>query len=115
MIAHLHKRGIIHGDLYAHNILFNDVGESILGDFGAASFLSHIVDEASREKKEALKRLESRAFGCLLEDLLNRCLIDKNKEEDVSIIKQLRNLQTDCLSLKSQERPSFKEICAALT
>jgi len=37
--AHLHARGVLHGDLYAHNILHNTQGEALLGDFGAASFL----------------------------------------------------------------------------
>jgi hypothetical protein len=36
---HLHARGILHGDLYAHNILWSQRGECLLGDFGAASFL----------------------------------------------------------------------------
>ncbi|MDW5419230.1 leucine-rich repeat-containing protein kinase family protein, partial [Iodobacter sp. CM08] len=36
--AHLHAAQILHGDLYAHNILINTKGETLLGDFGAASF-----------------------------------------------------------------------------
>lgn len=32
-------RGILHGDLYAHNILWNEQGDALLGDFGAASFM----------------------------------------------------------------------------
>ena len=36
---HLHAQGILHGDLYAHNILWDDAGDCLLGDFGAASFL----------------------------------------------------------------------------
>ncbi|MEL6468777.1 MAG: leucine-rich repeat-containing protein kinase family protein [Cyanobacteria bacterium J06623_4] len=31
-VAHLHRRGIMHGDLYAHNILVDQAGHSILGD-----------------------------------------------------------------------------------
>ncbi len=68
-INHLHARGIVHGDLYAHNILIDDIGESILGDFGAASF----YDTADSNLGKSLERMESRAFGCLLEDLLVRC------------------------------------------
>ncbi|RJT64135.1 protein kinase, partial [Escherichia coli] len=39
LMAHLHGRGISHGDFYAHNILWREDGACLLGDFGAASFL----------------------------------------------------------------------------
>jgi hypothetical protein len=38
--AHLHRRGILHGDLYAHNTLWDGAsGEAVLSDFGAACAL----------------------------------------------------------------------------
>ncbi len=37
-VVHLHQRGILHGDLYAYNLLVNPAGHTLLGDFGAASF-----------------------------------------------------------------------------
>lgn len=64
--SQLHRRGIMHGDLYGHNILHNAQGNTLLGDFGAASF--HDADTG-----DGLQRLEVRAFGCLLEELLERC------------------------------------------
>lgn len=67
--AHLHAQGIMHGDLYAHNILYTKAGESLLGDFGAACFF----DPADVATAEALQRLEVRAFGCLLDELLAHC------------------------------------------
>ncbi|MFC7669117.1 protein kinase [Hymenobacter humi] len=36
--AQLHANGILHGDLYAHNILTTEAGDALLGDFGAACF-----------------------------------------------------------------------------
>lgn len=36
---HLHRQGILHGDLYAHNILHDEEGQALLGDLGAASFI----------------------------------------------------------------------------
>ena len=65
----LHARGILHGDLYAHNILWNAQGGGLLGDFGAA-WMTGALDPA---QAGALQRLEMRAFGCLLEELLARC------------------------------------------
>ena len=67
--AHLHAQGIMHGDLYAHNILYTEAGESLLGDFGAACFF----DPTDVATAEALQQLEVRAFGCLLEELLAHC------------------------------------------
>ena len=61
----LHARGILHGDLYAHNILWDGEGHGLLGDFGAASFLP--PDEP--DQALALQRIEARAFGLLLEEL----------------------------------------------
>lgn len=68
-LAHLHERGVAHGDLYAHNILVDDEGHSLLGDFGAAAFLP--ADDAPR--REALERMDRRALGWLFEELAQRC------------------------------------------
>ena len=66
--AHLHALGILHGDLYAHNILCTLTGEALLSDFGAASFFDPAGPQAL-----ALQQLEVRALGCLLEELLAHC------------------------------------------
>ncbi len=67
--AHVHAQGLMHGDLYAHNILWDGAAghEALLSDFGAATFYDRTAPEAA-----ALERLEVRAFGCLLEELLDR-------------------------------------------
>ena len=63
-VAHLHQRGVVHGDLYAHNILWNpERGGAMLSDFGAATLLPIGLPALRR----ALQLLEVRAFGCLLE------------------------------------------------
>lgn len=65
-MRHLHARGLMHGDLYAHNILWNDE-QVVLSDLGGASFLP------LQDKKlaEALTRLDVRAYQVLIEELVN--------------------------------------------
>ena len=71
LMAHLHDRGVNHGDLYAHNILIDRAGSPLKGDFGAASLL----DGFSPDRRDSLQRLEVRAYGCLLDDLLGLSLL----------------------------------------
>ncbi|MGJ7492987.1 leucine-rich repeat-containing protein kinase family protein [Variovorax sp. ZT4R33] len=96
--AHLHAHGLMHGDLYAHNILHDSAGVALLGDFGAASF--HPAEQA-----EALERIEVRAFGCLIEELGARC-----DTADPA----LRALQARCVEPTVASRPGFAEISAQL-
>ena len=100
--AHLHARGILHGDLYAHNILWRDDGEALLGDFGAASFM----DLSNPAQALALQRTEVRAFGCLLEELIERC----GASTDAPALQALAALQARCMSEQIEVRPLFAEI-----
>lgn len=102
--SHLHQKGILHGDLYAHNILHAEDGAALLGDFGAASML----DRSNRPQAEALERLEVRAFGCLLEELLERCSPSPEARHTLS------DLQTRCTQECIAGRPLFAEIAATL-
>lgn len=104
---HLHLRGVMHGDLYAHNILFDGAERALLGDFGAASFYS-LED---RDIGSALQRVEVRAFGCLLEELIERC-DGLNAQTDIAA--KLVALKDDCLSDDIDGRPLFGEIAAVL-
>jgi hypothetical protein len=108
--THLHAQGIMHGDLYAHNILVNgETHHPLLGDFGAAS--SYNLDDSIASL--ALEKLEVRAFGCLLEDLLDRCQLPVNDVEK-SALPRLGKLQQDCLQSSPAERPLFMEIVKIL-
>lgn len=95
--AHLHEQGMMHGDLYAHNILINDADHCYLGDFGAASFY-----EPSRKEFE---RIEVRAFGCLLEDMLLLC-----PTKEGAIYEVLEELKKKCINEVVEKRPLFSEI-----
>ncbi|NEQ55708.1 MAG: protein kinase [Leptolyngbya sp. SIO3F4] len=110
VVSHLHAQGIMHGDLYAHNILVDSQGKSILGDFGAASF----YDLNDITTGEALQKLESRAFGCLLEDLLERYTAE-DTDTEVKCLQRLRELQQRCMSSVSDDRPLFSMIYQSLT
>ena len=68
-LAHLHRQGLAHGDLYAHNILADAQGHALLGDLGAASFLP--VDDTVR--RDALQRIDRRALAVLLDELAALC------------------------------------------
>ena len=107
VVAHLHARGIMHGDLYAHNTLVN-AGESILSDFGAASF----YNPAGSTLERNLELMEVGAFGYLLEDLLERH--NSNQQDEPVVLNRLRQLHQDCLSSDRDRRPRFEEICSTL-
>ena len=98
--SQLHAHGIMHGDLYGHNILHCGQGRTLLGDFGAASCYDPAGPQAAR-----LQALEVRAFGCLLEELLDRC--DQPPA-------RLRALQAACLQDDGAARPGFQAIKAEL-
>lgn len=104
---HLHAQGVMHGDLYAHNILWDGEDECLLGDFGGASFLSQ--HDAMRAL--GLQRIEVRAFACLLEELLERC----DKPLDMQhIVVALQDLQCRCNQPTVNARPLFDEIHSSL-
>lgn len=105
--GHLHAQGIMHGDLYGHNILHCAAGNALLGDFGAASFLA--TDD--QHQTQALQRLEVRAFSCLLAELLERC---QQPAGTAAALAALSDLQARCAQETSAERPLFTEIVEVL-
>jgi hypothetical protein len=101
----LHSLGINHGDLYAHNIMFDKDGNNLLGDFGAATFYDVNSDIA-----EGLQKIEVRAFGCLLDDML----LNTTEDKLLPNIKLLEHLRDECLQNDILKRPSLEEILASL-
>jgi hypothetical protein len=106
-LAHLHQRGVMHGDLYAHNILIDPVhGQARLGDFGAATRLP--IDQCAL--RQNLLALEVRALGCLLEELGTAAQAQAAHPS----VQSLQALAHACLSNQPRQRPTVMEVAQAL-
>ncbi len=101
--THMHAHGIMHGDFYAHNIMIDADANSILGDFGGASYF-----EPERvEERNALERLEVRALGYLIEEMLE---LSKDDASLPKLKEQLETLQNSCMLMQNSQRPLFSTI-----
>jgi len=105
--VHMHERGIMHGDFYAHNIMIDADANSILGDFGGASFF----EPTEVEIRNGLERLEVRAFGCLIEELLE---LSKEDEDFIRQKEALVQLRNNCLIIPNHKRPLFRDIAKSI-
>lgn len=105
-VSHLHARGILHGDLYGHNILYAENGACLLGDFGAASLF-----EPGSATALALQQFEVRAFGFLLEELIALCPPTPASQAGLA---RLAALSASCIDADSSQRPGFAQIAAVL-
>lgn len=103
-MQHLHNKGIMHGDLYAHNIHIRQNGQAFLGDFGAATDYGSDITHVSAESLDTL------AFGHLLEELIALCTSSDHNEH----MQTLSTLQKHCQSPTPTERPSFSTITQQL-
>lgn len=103
-LTHMHRRGVLHGDFYAHNIHWNPLtAEALLGDFGGATRLP----EDAPAVRKALQALDVRAFGCLVEELL--------AHSAGAVAGPLADLARACLDPVPAQRPGMAEVLAALT
>ncbi len=103
--AHLHSKGIMHGDLYAHNILYDrHQVHAILGDFGAAT----CYPLNSKPLANSLEAIDVKAFGFLLDDLLQH---SAGNHQAMELIEACRDA---CLHIKPTERPSFNALVTTL-
>jgi hypothetical protein len=102
-LAHLHGRGLVHGDLYAHNLLWRPdappgQASGLLGDFGAAAFAP------PGPTGDAARRMDVRAFGVLLAELCSHA--------DGPLPDDARVLASDCLAERTATRPDASELAA---
>jgi Leucine-rich repeat (LRR) protein len=99
--AQLHSKNIMHGDLYAHNILIDQDCNTLISDFGAATFYENPL----------LEKLEICAFGYLLADLISLC---EANQKDLKL-KVLEDLQNSCQQESPNLRPTFKALVQQLS
>lgn len=94
----LHEQGVLHGDLYAHNVLWDgQAGCAVLSDFGAAAFIP---------TARAFQRLDVRAWGILLGELMERCEGERPKG--------IGALHQACVQPDPGARPTMAEALEAL-
>ena len=85
VFAHLHKNQVCHGDLYAHNTLFNKQGNIIFGDFGAATSYQMLTPG----QQEKIQQIEHRALLHFIEDLLSVCAEEDRTADDFKTLNDL--------------------------
>jgi predicted unusual protein kinase regulating ubiquinone biosynthesis (AarF/ABC1/UbiB family) len=102
-MSHLFTHGISHGDVYAHNTMVNKEGSVLFGDFGAASSILSLPEI----QRDLLERVEVRAFGCLIEDLLNAA---GGKYSDTESLQRLKSLMGTCIQNTVIKRPTFRGV-----
>ena len=65
LVAHFESKQVSHGDLYAHNVLINQAGHILFGDFGAASKYHNLT----AQQQEGVRAIERRALAYFEEDI----------------------------------------------
>lgn len=96
-LAHLHANNVSHGDVYAHNTMINNQYTVLFGDFGAATNLDSLTDY----QRLQMQRIEVRAVGCLIDDLLSVCA--DNTRDKTSLL----TLAQQCMNTDMSQRPSL--------
>ncbi len=87
VFEHLHSNQVCHGDLYAHNTLFDENTNIIFGDFGAATMYHMLSDD----QQELIQKIERRALNHFIEDLLSICDEQEQDSLQFKVIEQKIN------------------------
>jgi hypothetical protein len=103
-LKHMHDQKVSHGDIYAHNTMIDSESKILFGDFGAATNLETL----NPDQKQKMQRIEVRAFGCFMDDLLALVVI-KDQLYDILVRISKLTMNDDIL-----QRPNFAEICTQI-
>lgn len=101
-LAHLHARGLMHGDFYGHNLLWREGAGLQLGDFGAAT----PFEPSDALMAQRCQRIEVRAWGCFLQELLAHT---QAVPEEQPAVDTLRALQASCMG-PVLARPAWADV-----
>ncbi|KAL4536072.1 hypothetical protein Ndes2526A_g05615 [Nannochloris sp. 'desiccata'] len=105
----MHSKGVIHGDVYAHNLLADTQGNVVLCDYGAAFY-------CPRAAAAAYEGHECRAYGLLVRDLLTQMEIGfDGMEAALDVQKQLLLLVQQCTTGPPAERPRMAVLSRKLS
>ncbi|MGF1688862.1 leucine-rich repeat-containing serine/threonine-protein kinase [Photobacterium japonica] len=97
VFAHLHSNQVCHGDLYAHNTLFDEDANIIFGDFGAATMYHMLTDTQQAQ----VKQIEYRAFQHFIDDLLSVCAAEDQHSDMFLQLKQMAKQDCPLVSHKA--------------
>ena len=103
-LGHLHGRSVMHGDFYAHNILWDPAtGNAMLSDMGAACVMPADRPALRRD----LLALEVRAFGVLLQELVDHV---PSSDAGSTVMQALQDAARDCLAPDPADRPDLASL-----
>jgi len=105
-LSHLHKRGILHGDVVLENILASREDEhALLTNFRAATRFGKATD-----MKYRLESIEALAFGQLIDQMIRLLGGGDFGQEGNRLKRVLVDLCTRCMTRAVRSRPTFAEI-----
>ena len=108
-IEQMHGRGVVHGDVYAHNVLAGE-DDLILCDYGAS-----FAYPRGTSIGNAVEGHDIRAFGTLMRDVIGRLDIGfEDMETALSAQKELLLLIQQCITGSPSERPRMSAISRKL-
>jgi serine/threonine protein kinase len=138
-MRYVHSRGIMHRDLKPSNILINDLGQTLIGDFGTSRYecddatwtgdtgtVHYAAPEQYQDKEGYTSKVDIFSFGLILYEILAGAAVFPVSMTPFQIMRQvlkgdmpsiperfgefMQNLIPRCWSMDSQSRPSFEDI-----
>ncbi len=84
IFQHLHLNQVCHGDLYAHNTLFDESANIIVGDFDAAT-MYHMLTE---KQQSSVQKIERGTFNYFIDDLFSICQQQDRHSSELTMLEK---------------------------